>query len=94
MVEQGHNYLDGPIHSMAQFFETRIEKLEKFIPASVPSRNKKKSKKRFKKRKLVTFVDSKDKDSENAHKGKKLYQHHGTCRHTTEECTTLKALIR
>ena len=24
MVEQGYNYLDGPIHSMAKFFENRI----------------------------------------------------------------------
>ena len=29
MVEQGYNYLDGPIHSMAEFFETRIKNLEK-----------------------------------------------------------------
>ena len=25
MIEQGHNYLDGPINSMAELFETRIE---------------------------------------------------------------------
>ena len=25
MVEQGYNYLDGPIHSMAKFYEMRIE---------------------------------------------------------------------
>ena len=36
MIEQGYNYLDGPIHSMAEFFETRIENLEKSIPTSVP----------------------------------------------------------
>ena len=40
MVEQGYNYLDGPIHTMAEFFKTRIENLEKSIPPSVPSRNK------------------------------------------------------
>ena len=45
MVEQGYNYLDGLIHSMAEFFETRIEILEKSIPPSVFSRNKRKSKK-------------------------------------------------
>ena len=32
MVEQEYNYLEGPIHSMAEFFETRIENLEKSIP--------------------------------------------------------------
>ena len=25
MVEQGYNYLDGQIHSMVEFFETRIK---------------------------------------------------------------------
>ena len=28
MVEQGYNYLEGPIHSMAEFFETRIKNLK------------------------------------------------------------------
>ena len=51
MVEQGYNYLDGRINSMAEFFETRIENLEKSIPPNVPPRNKKKSKKGSKKRK-------------------------------------------
>ena len=41
MVEHGYNHLDGPIYSMEEFFETRIENLEKSIPPSVPSRNKK-----------------------------------------------------
>ena len=45
MVEQGYNYLDGYIHSMAEIFERRIENLEKSILPSVPSRNRKKSKK-------------------------------------------------
>ena len=51
MIEQGYNYLDGPIHAMAEFFETRIENLEKSIPPSVSSRNPKKSKKEKKKEK-------------------------------------------
>ena len=42
MVGQGYNYLDNPIYSMVEFFETRIENLEKSIPPSVPSRNNKK----------------------------------------------------
>ena len=29
MLEWGYNYLDGPIHTTAEFFETRIENLEK-----------------------------------------------------------------
>ena len=49
IVEQGYNYLDGPIHSMAAFFETRIENLENSITLSVPSRNNKKNKKGLRK---------------------------------------------
>ena len=43
-VEQGYSYLDGPIHSMAEFFETRMENLEKSIPPSIPTRNGKSKK--------------------------------------------------
>ena len=42
MIEQGYDYLDSPIYSMAEFFETRIENVEKSIPPSVLSRNNKK----------------------------------------------------
>ena len=72
MVEQGYNYLDGPLHVMAKFFGTRIENLKKSIPPNVPSRNRKKSKKGFKKRKTVTFDDSEDEDSEEEHNSKSL----------------------
>ena len=39
MTEQGYDYLDGPIQSMAKFFEIRIENIEKLIPPTVPSTN-------------------------------------------------------
>ena len=94
LVEQGYNFLDGPIHSMAELFKTRIENLEKSIPPSIPSRDKKKSKKCSKKRKAVFFGDFNDEDSEDEHKGKKFCQHCGKCGHTTDECTTLKALVK
>ena len=90
MIEHGYNYLDGPIHSVAEFFETNIDILEKSITSSVPSRNKKKSKKGSKKMKSVTFGDSEDGVSED----KKIYQYHGTCRHITDECITLKTLVK
>ena len=64
MVEQGYNYLDGPIHSMAEIIEIRIEKS---IPPNVPSRNNRKSKNGSKRRKLVTFDDSDDEDSDEGH---------------------------
>ena len=86
--------LDGPIHSMAESFETRIENLEKSIPPSVPSRNNKKSKKGSKKRKSVTFDNSNDEDLHEGKKGKKFCQYYGTCGHTTDQCTTLKALVK
>ena len=94
MVEQGYNYLDGPIHSMAKFFETRIENLEKSIPPSVPSRNNKRNKKGSKKRKLVTFDDPEDEDSKDKCRGTKVFQYHYMCGHTTEECTTHNALVK
>ena len=94
MVEQGYNYLDGPIHYMVEFFETRIENLEKLIPPSVPSRINKKSKKGSKKRKAATFNDSYDKNSDQGHIGKKFCQYHDTCRHTMDQYTTLKALVK
>ena len=69
MVEQGNNHLDGPIHSTAKCFETRIENLEKSIPLSVPSRNRKKNKGRSKKRKSFTFDNSEDNNLIEGHKG-------------------------
>ena len=57
MVEQGYNYLDDPIYSMAEFFKRRIENLEKSILPNVLTRNNKKNKKGYKKRKLVNFGD-------------------------------------
>ena len=77
-VERGYNFLDGPIHSMAEFFKTRIANLEKSISPSVPSRNKKKSKKGSKKRKAVTFDDFEDKHSDQGQKCKDFCQDHST----------------
>ena len=94
MVEQGYSYLDGPIHSMTEFFNTGIVNLEKSIPLSVLARNRNKSKKGSKKRKVVTFDDSEDEESTKEHKGKKFCQYNSTCGHTLDECTTLKALIK
>ena len=93
MVEQGYNYLDDPIHSVAEFFETRIENLEKSIPPSVPSSNRKRKKKGYKKRKAVTFNNSDDENSDQGHPGNTFCQSHITCGHTTDQCTTLKALV-
>ena len=92
MIEQGYNYLDGLIHCMAEFFETRIGNLEKSIPPSVLSRNRKKSKKGYKKGKSITLRDFDDK--ENEQKGKKSSQYHGACGHTTDECSNFKALVK
>ena len=55
MVEQGYNFLDGPIHPMAEFFDTRIESLEKTIPPCVLSRNRKKNKKKFQEKESSNF---------------------------------------
>ena len=79
---------------MVEFFQTRIENLEKSIPPSVPSRNRKSNKKGSKKRKSVTFGYSEDKDSEEEPQGIKFCQYHGMCRHTTNKCTMLIALVK
>ena len=63
---------------MAEFFETRIENLEKLIIPSIPSTNKKKSKKGSKKRKLLTLKGSEDEDSDDEHRGKTFCKYHGT----------------
>ena len=44
MVELQYSYLDGPVQSVAEILETRIENLEKSIPPSMLSRNQKKKK--------------------------------------------------
>ena len=94
VVEQGYNYIDDPIDFMVEFFETRIENLEKIISPSVSSRNRNKNKKGSKIRRAATFVNFEDKDTDNEYKGKKLCKYHITCGHTTDECAIPKALIR
>ena len=92
MVEQEYNYLDGPNHSMAEFFEVRVKNLEKSIPPSVPSRNNRKRRTGSKDRKAVTFNNYVD--SNKGHTGKKFCQYHATCGYTADQCTTLKALVK
>ena len=78
---------------MAEFFETRIENLDKSIPPSVSSRNKKEFKKGSKKRKLVTLLDPEDEDSENSIKTKSFAS---TMAHMDIPwtCNTLKLLVK
>ena len=69
---------------MAEIFRIKIENLKKSIPPCVPSRNKEKSKK-----------DSKKKEeSKEEQNGKRFCQYHGMCKHTKDDCTTLKALVK
>ena len=88
----GQGYYDGSIQSMAELLENRIEKLEKSIHPNVPSRNKKNN--YCKKRKAVIFKSSQDEDSDEEEKGKTFCKYHDMCRHTMNECTTLKALFK
>ena len=95
MVEQGYNYLDDSIDFMAEFFQTRIANLEKSISQSVYSRNNRKSKKGSKKRKLVSFNNFYNEDSDQRHTGMKFCQHQGACGHAMDHCTTtLQALAK
>ena len=49
---------------------------------------------RFNKRKAVTLNDSKGNDLDQGQKGIKFYEYHGMCGHTTDQCITLKALVK
>ena len=51
-------------------------------------------KKGSKKRKTLTYKDLKDEDCNEDEEGKTFYKYYGTYRHTTNECTMVKALIR
>ena len=73
----GYNYFYGPMYSMAEFFKTSVENLEKSDPLSVPSRNKKKNKTGSKKGTALTFDYSENKDSDKEQKDKNFFQFHG-----------------
>ena len=96
MTKHIYNYLDRSIQKkMLSLFETRVENLE--TPSPPPTvRSLTRKKKNSKKQKAVWFQDS-DKDSSDNKKlfSKKTFcQYHGKCSHSTDECTTLKVLIK
>ena len=97
MTKQGYNYLDRSIQEMSVFFETRVENLEiPAPPAAIRSLTRKKNKKNSKKWKAITFEDS-DKDFSDDKKPSsrnEFRQYHRNCIHSTDKCTTLKALIK
>ena len=97
MTEQGYNYLDRSIQEMSGFFKTRVEKLETPAPPLViRSLTRKKKKKSSKKQKAASFEDSAEDSSDDKKppSRKKFCQYHGKCSHSTDECTTLMALIK
>ena len=94
IVEQGYNYFDGLIHSMVEFFKTRIENLENIIPTKCSLKKQQEKQERIQEKKVVTFDDSDDEDSDEGYSGKKFCQYHGTYGHTTDQYTTLMALIK
>ena len=55
MAEQGYNLLDGPIHSMAEFFEITIENLEKSTHQVFLQETTNKTKKRIQENKSSSF---------------------------------------
>ena len=73
MVEQGYNYLDGSIQNMAEFFETRIENLERFD--SKKESNKSQNTKSNKQRKHSNQNVSEEKNSQGTENGKKFCQY-------------------
>ena len=96
MSKQECNCLDRSIQEVSGFFQTRVENLE--TPAPLPAaRSLTRKRRNSKKQKAVSFEDS-DKDSSSNDKKppskKKFCQYHGKCSHSTDKCTTLKALIK
>ena len=85
MIEHVYNYLDGPIHSMVEFFEIKIEHLEKSIPPRIHPRNKKTKKRGSKNRKALTYKGSEDENFNKVKKGKTFCQYHDTCKYTTDK---------
>ena len=91
MVEQGYNYLDGCIQNMTEFYETRVENLERFD--SKKDSNKDKKNKANKKRKHSNNNVSDAKKFQETESGKKYCHYHGTCGHSTLKCTLVKSLV-
>ena len=98
MVEQGYNYLDTSIQEMAEFFETRVENLEKFDSKKESKKNQEKQNnkknKKNKKGKHSHNSVSENRNSQGSETGKKYCQYHGRCGHTTNECTLVKTLVQ
>ena len=92
MVEQGYNYLDGSIQSMAEFFETRIEILERFDCKN--DSNKVLKIKSNKRRKHSNQNVSDVKSSQRTERGKKFCQYHSTCGNIVKKCTFTKTLVK
>ena len=95
MVEQGYNYLDSSVQQMIQFFESRVENLEKFDSKKESKKHQggNSNHKKNKKRKHNNSV-SENRNSSSSETGKKFCQYHGTCGHTTNECTLVKTLVQ
>lgn len=96
MIEQGYNYLNSSIQQMTEFFETRVENLEKFDSKKESKKHQggNSNHKKNKKRKHSNSSVSESRNSQSSETGKKFCQYHGTCGHTTNECTLVKTLVQ
>ena len=94
MSKKGYNYLDRSIQEMLGFFETMVDNLE--TPAPPPAVRSLARKKKNSKKGNAVFFEASDENSSGNKKPssrKKFYQCHRKCIHSTDECTTLNALI-
>ena len=91
MTEQGYNYIAHTLTEMTEFFETRIENLETPVETKKGKKGKGKKKVRISEPESEASSSSSDESDKPT---KKKCKYHGWCNHTTEQCTTLKELIR
>ena len=92
MVEQWYNYINGSIQHMTDFFETRIENLERIDSKKDSKKNQ--HKKFNKKRKHSNNNVSDGKTSQGTESGKKYCQYHGMCGHSINKYMLVKILVQ
>ena len=98
MIEQGFNYADSTIKEMSDFFKTRVENFELKEDKNKSSAAFKKFRKKYhKKRKREdsdsSVIESSKESTEACRPIKKYCILHGKCRHSTDNCKELRAMV-
>ena len=90
--EHGYNYLDGSIQCMAELFDTRVENTEKYDSSKYSLRNRKR---RISRKGLHSYQEDSGEDTSGEEENRKKFcNYNSSCGRSTDECTTLKTLIK